>query len=42
MDLDLYQSQKPIEHGKLALKEDGILILVMPASRGRPRIFRNY
>ena len=34
MDLDLYQSQKPIEHGKLALKEDGILILVMPCRQG--------
>ncbi len=34
MDLDLYQSQKPIEHGKLALKEDGILILVMPCAQG--------
>jgi lactate racemase len=34
MDLDLYQSQKPIEHGKLALKKDGILILVMPCRQG--------
>ena len=34
MDLDLYQSQKPIEHGKLALKEDGLLILVMPCRQG--------
>jgi nickel-dependent lactate racemase len=33
-DIDLYQSQKPIEHGKMALKEDGILILVMPCPRG--------
>ena len=34
LDLDLYQSQKPIEHGKMALKEDGILILVMPCPQG--------
>ena len=34
LDLDLYQSQKPIEHGKMALKEDGILILVMPCLQG--------
>jgi nickel-dependent lactate racemase len=34
LDLDLYQSQKPIEHGKLALKKDGILILVMPCRQG--------
>ena len=34
MDIDLYQSQKPIEHGKMALKEDGILILVMPCPQG--------
>jgi nickel-dependent lactate racemase len=34
LDLDLYQSQKPIEHGKIALKEDGILILVMPCPQG--------
>ena len=34
LDLDLYQSQKPIEHGKLALKNDGILILVMPCRQG--------
>ncbi|HMK65130.1 MAG TPA: nickel-dependent lactate racemase [Thermodesulfobacteriota bacterium] len=34
LDMDLYQSQKPIEHGKMALKEDGILILVMPCSQG--------
>ena len=33
-DIDLYQSQKPIEHGKIALKEDGILILVMPCPQG--------
>jgi nickel-dependent lactate racemase len=34
LDIDLYQSQKPIEHGKMALKEDGILILVMPCRQG--------
>jgi lactate racemase len=34
LDMDLYQSQKPIEHGKMALKEDGILILVMPCTQG--------
>jgi len=34
LDIDLYQSQKPIEHGKMALKEDGILILVMPCPQG--------
>ena len=34
LDIDLYQSQKPIEHGKMALKEDGILILVMPCLQG--------
>jgi len=28
MDIDLYQSQKALENGKLALKADGILILV--------------
>ena len=41
MDIDLYQSQKPIEHGKMALKEDGILILVMRCSQGAgPREFQ--
>ncbi|MEW6188335.1 MAG: nickel-dependent lactate racemase [Thermodesulfobacteriota bacterium] len=34
LDLDLYQCQKPIEHGKMALKEDGILILVMACPQG--------
>lgn len=34
LDIDLYQSQKPIEHGKMALKEDGILILVMQCPQG--------
>ena len=28
MDIDLYQSQKALDHGKLALKEGGIIILV--------------
>jgi nickel-dependent lactate racemase len=42
MDLNLYQSQKPIEHGKMALKEDGILILVMPCPGGPgPLEFQN-
>ena len=34
MDIDLYQSQKAIEHGKLALKEGGILILVSQCRMG--------
>ncbi len=34
LDIDLYQSQKPIEHGKMALKEDGVLILVMQCPQG--------
>ncbi len=34
LDIDLYQSQKAIEHGKMALKDDGILILVMPCRQG--------
>lgn len=28
MDIDLYQSQKALENGKLALEEDGVIILV--------------
>jgi nickel-dependent lactate racemase len=28
MDIDLYQAQKALEHGRLALKEGGIIILV--------------
>jgi nickel-dependent lactate racemase len=28
MDIDLYQAQKALEHGRLALKEGGVLILV--------------
>jgi nickel-dependent lactate racemase len=34
MDIDLYQSQKAIEHGRLALKEGGIMILVSQCPRG--------
>lgn len=34
LDRELYQSQKAIEHGKMALKEDGILILVMACVHG--------
>jgi nickel-dependent lactate racemase len=34
LDIDLYQCQKPIEHGKMALKENGILILVMACPQG--------
>ena len=34
MDIDLYQSHKAIEHGKLALKEGGILILVSRCPMG--------
>jgi nickel-dependent lactate racemase len=34
MDIDLYQSQKAIDNGKLALKEDGILILVSKCRTG--------
>ena len=34
MDVDLYQSQKAIENGKLALKEGGILILVAACREG--------
>jgi nickel-dependent lactate racemase len=42
MDLNLYQSQKPIEHGKMALKSDGILILVMECPQGPgPLEFQN-
>ncbi|MBF0476532.1 MAG: nickel-dependent lactate racemase [Deltaproteobacteria bacterium] len=29
-----YQSQKPLEHGKMAVKADGIVILVMPCPDG--------
>ena len=34
MDIDLYQSQKAIDNGKLALKEGGILILVSKCRMG--------
>jgi nickel-dependent lactate racemase len=34
MDIDLYQAQKALDNGKLALKRDGILILVAECSKG--------
>ena len=34
MDIDLYQSQKALEHGKLALKDGGIMILVSSCRAG--------
>jgi nickel-dependent lactate racemase len=34
MDRTLYQAQKAIEHGKLALKEGGVMILVAECSEG--------
>ena len=34
MDIDLYQSQKALDNGKLALKEGGILILVSKCRMG--------
>ncbi len=34
MDRDLYQSQKALEHGKLALEDGGIIILVSKCSQG--------
>jgi nickel-dependent lactate racemase len=34
MDIDLYQSQKAIDNGKLALKDDGIMILVSKCRTG--------
>ncbi len=34
MDIDLYQSQKALEHGKLALREGGIIILVSSCRDG--------
>jgi nickel-dependent lactate racemase len=34
MDLDLYQAHKAIENVKLALKDEGVLILVAPCQDG--------
>jgi nickel-dependent lactate racemase len=34
MDIDLYQSQKALDNGKLALKENGILIMVAKCRTG--------
>lgn len=34
MDVDLYQSQKAIDNGKLALKENGILIMIAKCRTG--------
>ncbi len=34
MDIDLYQSQKAIDNGKLALNENGILILISKCRKG--------
>lgn len=34
MDIDLYQSQKALDNGKLALKEEGILIMVSQCRTG--------
>ncbi len=34
MDIDLYQSQKALDNGKLALKKDGILIMVAKCRTG--------
>jgi len=34
MDVDLHQSQKAIENGKLTLREDGIIILVSKCRAG--------
>ncbi len=34
MDIDLYQAQKALEHGKLALKDGGIMILVASCRAG--------
>jgi nickel-dependent lactate racemase len=42
LDIDLYQAHKAIEHGRLALKEGGILILVAqcPMGIGNDRFYR--
>jgi len=34
MDINLYQSQKALDNGKLALKKDGILILISACTEG--------
>ncbi|MBN2110056.1 MAG: nickel-dependent lactate racemase [Methanosarcinaceae archaeon] len=34
MDIDLYQSQKALENGRLALEEDGVIILVSKCREG--------
>jgi len=34
LDIDLYQAQKALEHGMLALEDGGTLILVSPCHRG--------
>ncbi len=34
MEIDLYQSQKCLDNGKLALNDDGILIAIMPCRTG--------
>ncbi|PNX54210.1 MAG: general glycosylation pathway protein [Thermoplasmata archaeon M9B2D] len=34
MDIDLYQSQKALDNGKLALEEDGIIILISKCRMG--------
>jgi len=40
MDVDLYQSQKAIDNGKLALKDEGILIMISKCRTGiGPRTF---
>lgn len=42
MDVDLYQSQKALDNGKLALNKDGILILVATCRTGiGPKPFYN-